>query len=134
MSADGPAGGQGRSGDRSAAGRRGREGEAEAARFLRAQGLTILHSNWRCRLGELDIVAADGPCLVFVEVKTRSGSEFGTAAEAVDVRKQRRLQRLAAAYLNQSGEWERPCRFDVVAVTPAGSGWQSEWIRDAFRP
>ncbi|WP_258360432.1 YraN family protein, partial [Moorella sulfitireducens (nom. illeg.)] len=72
--------------------------------------------NYRCPLGEIDIIAADGEAIVFVEVRTRSTDAFGTPQESVDLRKQMRLRRLAAYYLSGRGLTNRPCRFDVVAV------------------
>lgn len=112
---------------------RGAAGEAAACQHLAACGLTVVARNWRCRLGELDVVALEGGQVVFVEVKTRTSDRFGTGAEAVDPRKQARLVRLAHAFLQARG-WEGlPVRFDVVVVTPAGGGqWAVEWIRDAF--
>lgn len=96
----------------------GRRGEEAAARFLLDQGFRILHRNWRCRLGELDIVAEDGGTLVFVEVRTRtSGGRFGSAAESVDLRKQRRLAAVAQVYLTMNDRHHAPIRFDVVACT-----------------
>lgn len=114
----------------------GRAGEEQAARFLQARGLTLVARNWRCRFGEIDLVALDGSQVVFVEVKTRTGTAFGTPAEAVDGRKQARLARLASAFLQERGWWHRPVRFDVVAVGPApaaGADWPVDWIQDAFR-
>jgi len=100
----------------------GDRGEAEAVRFLRKKGFSILARGYRCPLGELDVVARDGPTIVFVEVKTRRGSGGDPPQAAVDWRKQRRLARLAAAYLNHHGLHDRACRFDVVAVTLDESG------------
>jgi putative endonuclease len=98
--------------------RLGRTGEDAAAAFLSRKGYTILDMNFRLAFGEIDIVALDGDAVVFVEVKTRRGAG---ALEAVDARKQRRLVRLAAAYLAFNGLVERPARFDVVAVTGDGA-------------
>lgn len=110
----------------------GRAGEEAAAQFLISQGYRILHRNLRFRAGELDLVAEEDGTLVFVEVKTRSGSSHGTAAEAVTPRKQGQLIRLASIYLAGIRE-ERPCRFDVVTVAPArGGGWRCSLLRDAF--
>lgn len=113
--------------------RTGQAGEEAAARYLTAQGLRVVARNWRCRLGELDMVALDGATVVIVEVKTRRSARFGHPAEAVDSRKQARLLRLALAFL-QERRWDgRPVRFDVIAVLPGGpDGWRMEWIRDAF--
>ncbi|MBF6329354.1 YraN family protein [Nocardia transvalensis] len=94
----------------------GARGEELAARFLRAAGMQIVERNWRCRDGELDLIARDAAVTAFVEVKTRSGLRFGAPAEAVTVDKQRRMRRLALLWLReQPGPW-RQIRFDVVAV------------------
>jgi putative endonuclease len=106
----------------------GRFGEQLAADHLERAGLTILDRNWRCREGELDIVARDGDELVFVEVKTRSSPAFGTPAQAVNRAKTARIRRLAVRYLlakraeGLADSWTA-MRFDVVAVvrtTPSG--------------
>ena len=94
--------------------------EQIAADFLRIQGYEILEMNYRIRQGEIDIIARDGGCIVFVEVKYRTGG-IGSAFEAVDARKQRKISRVALTYLTRRGLGEcTPCRFDVVAVTDQG--------------
>jgi putative endonuclease len=95
----------------------GRWGEDVAVRHLEAAGYEVLARNWRCREGELDIVARAGGALVFVEVKTRSGVGYGEPAEAVDRRKARRLHVLAARWLAHSRPpgWH-DLRFDVISV------------------
>ncbi len=116
--------------------RAGAEGERAAARELERLGYRLLHRNWRCRLGELDIVADDGGTLVFVEVKTRGSAVHGSPAERVDYRKRARLERLARAFLSFAPRElrERPCRFDVVSVLLNPGGITAvEVIRDAFR-
>ncbi|MDP9433689.1 MAG: YraN family protein [Actinomycetota bacterium] len=95
----------------------GRYGEEVAVAHLQAAGLEVLDRNWRCREGEIDVVARAGAVLVFVEVKTRSGSGFGEPAEAVTLTKARRLRVLACRWLAE----RRPpgatdLRFDVVSV------------------
>jgi putative endonuclease len=94
----------------------GRRGEALASARLTAAGLRVVARNWRCRLGEIDLVAEAPGLLVFCEVKTRRGSGYGTPAAAVDAAKQAQLRRLAGAYLHATPH--RPCRvrFDVVTV------------------
>ena len=94
----------------------GRRGEDLAAQFLQDQGLVVLSRNWRCRLGELDLVATDADKLVVCEVKTRSGTRFGEPAEAVTERKAARIRRVTQAWLatHQLGWVE--VRFDVLAV------------------
>lgn len=77
----------------------GRYGERMAVRYLTDRGLAVLDRNWRCDVGEIDIVARDGGCLVVIEVKTRRSTTFGQPIEAVDHRKLARLRRLAAAWL-----------------------------------
>jgi putative endonuclease len=91
-------------------------GEELAGRALEKRGYRILARRERSRLGEIDIVARDGPVLVFVEVKARRGHRFGTPIEAVDRRKQERLVRLALAYTARRGVSDTPIRFDVVGV------------------
>ena len=77
----------------------GTYGERMAARYLRDVGLEVLDQNWRCPLGEIDLVARDGACLVVCEVKTRRSTTFGSPVEAVDHRKLARLRRLSASWL-----------------------------------
>ena len=111
----------------------GEAGEAAAARFLCEAGLTIVARGFRARCGEIDLIARDGPIVVFVEVKTRSQPGFGPPAEAVTAAKRGRIVRLAALFLARSGWGERRCRFDVVEVVPLGSGFRVSHIPDAFR-
>lgn len=94
----------------------GRRGEDLAAAHLVARGYTVLARNWRCRAGELDILAADGPRLVVVEVKTRSGTGYGQPAEAVTPAKAFRIRKLARIWLSEHGRRWPEVRFDVVAV------------------
>lgn len=96
----------------------GRFGEERAAAYLRGVGLEILARNVRTAQGEIDLVALDGDTVVFVEVKSRRRT---SGLEAVDPRKQRRLSRLALAFLARAGWLDRPARFDVVAVDSAGA-------------
>ncbi|HEX5739971.1 MAG TPA: YraN family protein [Pilimelia sp.] len=94
----------------------GQHGERLAAAYLTRAGMVIVDRNWRCRDGELDLVARDGPAVVFVEVKTRRGVGFGTPAAAVDAPKAARLRRLATRYLRHAGLRPPVVRFDVVAI------------------
>jgi putative endonuclease len=113
----------------------GRSGEALACRHLEQSGHAIAARNWRCRLGEIDIVAFDGKTVVFVEVRTRrSPGRFGTPAESVDARKKARLRRLAQAWLMANGlDGETPVRFDVFDIRRTDGGQtQIRHIRDAF--
>jgi len=104
----------------------GADGERVVRAHLEGLGWRILESNYRCRSGEMDLIAeepaADGPVLVFVEVKTRRGEAHGAPIEAVDARKVARLRNVALAYLGTRsvGGQEPACRFDVAEVW---SGW-----------
>ena len=112
----------------------GRRGEARAARELRRRGYVLLERRWRCRVGEIDIVARDGDVLVVVEVKSRSRKDYGPPVDAVDGRKRRRLEKLARAYLQAKKRSNVSLRFDVVGVTfAAGEKPKVEVFRDAFR-
>ena len=111
----------------------GRLGEDVACRELVRRGYAVLARRFRTRFGEIDIIARDGGTLVFVEVKARSSSEYGSPAEAVTPRKQRKIVLMASDYLARSGHAPPPCRFDVVSVT-IGEGRVPvvELIRGAF--
>jgi putative endonuclease len=111
----------------------GAYGERLAARYLTDAGLVILDRNWRCRHGEIDIVARDGDAVVFCEVKTRRGDAFGEPADAVVAAKVRRLRRLAAQWLSATGARPGEVRFDVVSVLPQRRGAaRVEHLRNAF--
>ena len=98
--------------------RTGSEYEARAAEYLTAKGYRILEKNFRCRQGEIDLIARDGSYLVFVEVKYRSSLAKGAPAEAVGPLKQRRIRQTAVFYLYSRGlGLDSPCRFDVVSIT-----------------
>jgi putative endonuclease len=115
----------------------GRRGEQLAAEHLEAAGWTILARNWRCRDGELDIVARDGALLVFVEVKTRSSLAFGSPAEAVHPAKAARIRRLAGHWIAAERVAADPqfwsaIRFDVVSVVGAAAGFELSHLQGAF--
>lgn len=94
----------------------GEYGERVAAQYLEGLGMRVLQRRWRCREGEIDILAVDGSCLVVCEVKTRRSVLAGTPAEAVTPAKLARLHRLAAAWLSQQESSFADVRIDVVAV------------------
>jgi len=110
----------------------GQAGEQAAERFLRQQRYTILVRNYRCRSGEVDLICLDGTTLVFVEVKTRAQSDYGSPFEAVDARKQRQIRRAAQFYLAENRLQGRAARFDVVGVWWDGAAAHCELIRNAF--
>lgn len=93
----------------------GQRGEEMAAQHLTAKGYEIVARNWRCKTGELDLVAMDGGCLSFVEVRTRRGRALGTPEESITRAKQERLAALAEAYV-QAHDWMGDYRVDVVAI------------------
>jgi len=100
----------------------GRAGEDAAACFLEKKGFRLLQRNFRCRMGELDIIARDDRCLVFVEVRTVAGNSFGPPQESVGIKKQFKLRQLAQYYLQTKYTGSVPARFDVVAVTMGRDG------------
>lgn len=97
-------------------------GEDLAARHLVGEGMRILERNYRCRFGEIDIVAADGDTIVVCEVKTRSGVAYGTPAAAITKAKASRLRRLAAHWMNERSVRSAGLRIDVVAVLVPARG------------
>jgi len=110
----------------------GQRGEDLAAAHLEGREYVVRERNWRCPAGEIDIVAEDGDCLVFVEVRTRRGRDYGTPEESVTLAKQAKLMEVAQTYL-QEHSWEGDWRIDLVAVemTSGGKLLRVELIRNA---
>ena len=103
--------------------------ERKAAEYLEQQGLVILKHNYRCRQGEIDLIARDKEYLVFVEVKYRSQNRAGYSLDAVNPAKQKKISKVARYFL--AAEYhctEIPCRFDVIGI----DGGCPHWIKDAF--
>jgi putative endonuclease len=109
--------------------RRGGAAESLAADYLERQGLKVLERNYRCRFGEIDLVARSGALLVFVEVRARESETFGGAAGSITATKRRRIVAAARHFLARR-KVDSACRFDVVLV--CGSEQRVEWITDAF--
>jgi putative endonuclease len=109
--------------------RSGARAEDLCAAHLRRAGLRIVARNWRCRLGEIDLVAEEGPTLVFAEVRLRRASAWGGAAESVHAAKRARI--VAAARLYLAGRAPRDCRFDVLLLDALEAS-RIRWIRGAF--
>ena len=111
----------------------GDQGEALAARYLEERRYTILNRQWRCRYGELDLVARSPEgVLCFVEVKRRGPGSIGLPREFVDSRKQERLRKAAGAYLARREE-DAPARFDVAEIyEEKDGGFQVVYLEDAF--
>lgn len=111
----------------------GRAGERLAAHYIEQQGLTVLERNWSCPQGELDIVATDGRRVVFCEVKTRSGIDYGGPVDAVTPDKCRRVRELARVWLQHRELVGCPVRFDVVSVLwPPSGPLRIEHLEEVF--
>ena len=110
----------------------GRRGEALALQKIKSFGYQCLASNYRCPLGEVDLIARDGETIVFIEIKTRKGSSLGYAKEAVHAKKKRQLSKVALAYLKNNGLLGSKARFDVIAVQVKEQGAEIEWVKNAF--
>lgn len=112
----------------------GDQGERAAARYLETRSYAILSRQWRCRYGELDLVARDlNGTVCFVEVKLRGAGSIGLPREFVDGRKQERLRRAAMAYLAETGLEDARARFDVAEVYEGRDGaLRVEYLEDAF--
>ena len=104
----------------------GNKGERLAARFLRRKGFKILARQYATRWGEIDLIALDGETVVFVEVKSRRSQAAGHPVEAITYDKQKKLTRMALAYLKRHGLLENSARFDVVAVLWPDGAKQAE--------
>lgn len=110
----------------------GKEGEKIAAAFLKEKGYQIIEKNYRCALGEIDIIAQEEREIVFVEVKTRKSSEMGYPEQAVGFKKQKKLSEMALFYFQDKKLKDASARFDVVAITMRLSGNEIKLIRNAF--
>ena len=110
----------------------GKTGEDLAAQFLERNGLRILERNYRFERGEIDIIAEERDELIFVEVKARRSTGFGTPEDAVTEEKQEQVRAVADGYLFEHNIDNRPCRFDVVAIEFKNSKTEIRHIRDAF--
>lgn len=95
---------------------KGQRAEQQAVVFLEEQGYRIIQRNYRCRIGEIDLIAEDGPVLCFIEVRSRRTDTFGDPLETIDQAKQRRIIRAASRFLASGGYGDREVRFDVVGI------------------
>jgi len=110
----------------------GRFGEDLARERLKDCGYRILATNYRCPLGEIDVIARDADVLVFVEIKTRKNKSLGRVKETVNSRKQRQISKVALAYMKSNNLWGSKARFDVVAVGLLDGKKEIEIIKNAF--
>ncbi|HVJ50014.1 YraN family protein [Desulfitobacterium sp.] len=109
---------------------RGQEGEDLAAQIIQSNGLKILVRNFRCPVGEMDIIALEDEKLIFIEVRTRSTPKFGWGEESIQAKKRMRLQRIAEYFIlsRKYKEWP-PLRFDLIAIRWDEKNPQTNWIR-----
>lgn len=114
----------------------GRNAEQKALRFLRKNGLHLICKNFRCRLGEIDLIMVEENTIIIVEVRYRKHSRFASAAHSVDRHKQSKLAKTAAIFLGRHPQYAAfRVRFDVVAINQVqDSDCKLQWIKDAFRP
>lgn len=115
----------------------GAQAEAQAEAFLQQQGLITRAKNYRCKLGEIDLImlhkSARGICFVFVEVRLRTNKRFAPAIETVDFRKQKKIVRTATRFLQEHKLFDKvACRFDVIALDQTGTAPPIQWIQNAF--
>ncbi len=110
----------------------GDHAEQLACVFLQQQGLQLVTRNYRCRGGEIDLIMRDDDSLVFVEVRYRQRTAFGTPAETVSASKQARIIHCANCYLAQQRAWNQPARFDVVCIEGSLQRRCIEWLQNAF--
>lgn len=112
----------------------GEQAETQITQHLQQQGLRIIQRNYRCRGGEIDIIALHNETLVFIEVRLRNNPRYGDGLASVDRRKQQRLAHAAAHFLQSSKRWGNyPCRFDVIAVqTRQSESMTPTWVKAAF--
>lgn len=110
----------------------GKFGEDLALKKITGLGYNCIVRNYRCTLGELDLIAMDGDCLVFLEIKTRKGRSLDYAKEAVNARKKHQLSRVALAYMKENNCCDVKSRFDVVAISLSNGKERIEVIQNAF--
>jgi putative endonuclease len=111
---------------------KGKQGEDLAAALLERKGYSILERNYRFDRGEIDLVANEGGELVFIEVKARHGSRFGSPEEAITPAKEEQLKKVAEGYLAKRGLTSQACRFDIVSITFEGGTPHMTILRNAF--
>lgn len=118
----------------------GKSAENQALHFLESQGLILIENNFRCKCGEIDIVMRDVDMIVFIEVRYRRDIRYGSGAETVGRKKQRKIIASASYYLQRNKKFaKQPCRFDVISMSAAMSSKNAvngsdniEWIANAF--
>lgn len=111
----------------------GQENESRACRYLKFKGLALITQNYRCYYGEIDLIMRDRDDIVFVEVRSRTRSDYGYASETINKTKQLKLIKTATHFL-QSKRWlyKVNSRFDIVGMQYVDNTWKVEWIKNAF--
>ncbi len=112
--------------------KRGNWGEEITLDYLKSQGYHLLAQNYRFERGEIDLILDNGGVVVFAEVKTRRSKKYGAPEHSVTSKKQNQIRKVAAGFLHERGLWDRPCRFDVIAVTLTDEGPSIIHYRHAF--
>ena len=110
----------------------GEMGERLALKKIKRLGYKFIAKNYRCPLGEIDLIARDGDCLVFIEIKTRRGRSIGYAKEAINKRKMRQISKVALAYMKANNCCDVKARFDVIAINIKDDREEIEIIPNAF--
>ncbi len=111
----------------------GQQAERLAQQHLERRGLRLIAQNYRCKTGEIDLIMDDKGCVVFIEVRMRNNHHFGSGADSVDQRKQRKLTNTAQHFLQHHANLaKRPARFDVVSVRKQQHQTEIRWIENAF--
>ncbi|RKZ89130.1 MAG: YraN family protein [Gammaproteobacteria bacterium] len=112
---------------------RGKQAEQLALTYLQQQGLSLVTRNFHSRRGEIDLIMMDKETLVFIEVRYRKSSKYGSALESVNHTKQSRIIHTAKIFLQQHSGNHLECRFDVVAISPNNNTSEVIWVKDAFQ-
>ena len=114
--------------------KKGQEAEALACNYLMQKGLKLIEQNYYCRGGEIDLIMEDKGSVVFIEVRMRNNPNFGSGAESVDWRKQRKLTMAAMHFLQHHPKLaQQPARFDVIAINRQQNNTDIQWIENAFQ-
>lgn len=109
--------------------------EKLALAYLQKAGLKLIQKNFSSRAGEIDLIMVEKGTIVFVEVRYRQRCQYGSALESVDQRKQKKIILCAKQFLSQHQHWDKPCRFDIVAISEAGADHKDnniQWLQSAF--
>ncbi len=110
----------------------GKKSESEAISYLKKNGYKILEKNFRTRFGEIDIIAIEKDVIVFVEVKSRKSLNYGDPKESVNLRKQRKISKVALYYLKKNNLFDCSARFDVITIRSFGKSNEIELIKNGF--